>query len=219
MAQAAREYIDFGIVLFVFGFGLVALATITFQAFCIIWSPVAAVICGLTAHKRGLNVLRYAIFGAVCSMLLFVPWLYVLRRMRNEQKETKMLSFNYDALYIMWGVWILSNLSVVIFYMFWLAGVDISPSEWSWTYFLHEYLFWLINGVIPVIGALALIKSRNNAAEMGVVDGDSKDICNTAHSKLPEFVHIMPFAYFSANIVAVPVVFLVSVYLVMPIIW
>ena len=216
MAEALREYLDFGVVLLVFGFGLTALGILAFQAFCIIWAPFAALICGLAARKRGLNVLQCMFIGAIYSALLFVPWMYIIRRIRNEQETAGAFAFDYDILFIMWGIWAFTTVAFVTFMMFWVAGVDLPPAEWSWTYLSREYLVWLMNGSVPVIGAFVLISSRIGVGKKRAAE---EEICDVPDDECRKGVNIMPFAYFSANIIAVPITFLISVYVVIPIIW
>lgn len=48
------------------------------------WMPFAAVVTGLAAQRKGHSSLRYAIGGATLSMLLFVPWAYLMIRLLNR---------------------------------------------------------------------------------------------------------------------------------------
>jgi len=217
MAEVVREYIDFGVVLLVFGLGLIALAILAFQAFCIVWSPFAAVMCGRVARKRRLNILRYSIIGAIYSVLLFVPWMYIMQRMRHEHNTTEEFTFDYNLLYVMWGFWIFDIAAGVIFMMFWVAGADPIPAGWSWNYLSREYLVWLMQGAIPLTGALLWIISRKGTA--GRLAAESEETRNVGDDELANLLDIRPFAYFSANIIAVPVTFLISVFWVIPLIW
>ena len=64
LIQMGRESIDFGIVLLVFGVGIIALGLLLFQLFCVVWSPFAGMMCAPNTHRIGLSVRRYALAGA-----------------------------------------------------------------------------------------------------------------------------------------------------------
>ena len=51
---------------------------------CVAWTPFAALICARIAQRRGLNVKRPAVHGAIYSALLFLPWRHLTRQMRGE---------------------------------------------------------------------------------------------------------------------------------------
>ena len=79
----------------------------------LVWMPCAALICALTARSRGLSVTRYAIAGAVYSILLSLPWIYLWFRMRNRPLPFFIIVAGYVFLYV---TWIFAHLSVMIFF-------------------------------------------------------------------------------------------------------
>ena len=47
----------------------------------LLWSPIGAAICGGVARVRGIeNPLQYTSLGAVYSIMLLMPWFYLLLR-------------------------------------------------------------------------------------------------------------------------------------------
>ena len=63
---------------------LAAIAAFLAAALCIAWSPFAALICARIARRNGLSARRYAMYGAMYSALLFLPWRHLTRQMRGE---------------------------------------------------------------------------------------------------------------------------------------
>lgn len=68
----------------------------------VLWSPIAALICGGIARARGLSVSRYAAAGAVYSALLILPWLYLVVRMFNRSVPRFIVVAGYMVLYLGW---------------------------------------------------------------------------------------------------------------------
>ena len=68
----------------------------------VIWTPAATVICGVIAHKRGLNPIRYAMIGGVYSALLFFPWLYLLLRMLERRVPQTLIVVFYASVLLGW---------------------------------------------------------------------------------------------------------------------
>ena len=64
---------------------LVGLACLFAQALCLVWAPFAAILSALFAHRTDRSVWRYAIAGALASVFLFAPWVYLMRGLRNSR--------------------------------------------------------------------------------------------------------------------------------------
>ena len=63
-------YIFPPLMLFVLFLAIVFIGCLLFQAFCILWSPFAAIICAVDAHRGRMSVWRYAVAGGLCSIFL-----------------------------------------------------------------------------------------------------------------------------------------------------
>ena len=67
----------------VFGPALSLLIVVLAVLVGLVWAPFGALICRRIARSRGFNPRRYAIAGAVYPVLFFVPWVYLVMRMRG----------------------------------------------------------------------------------------------------------------------------------------
>lgn len=63
------------------------------------WMPFAAVVTGLAAQRKGHSLLRYAIGGATLSMLLFVPWVYLMIRLLNRSIPSFIVLVGFILIY------------------------------------------------------------------------------------------------------------------------
>ena len=63
------------------------------------WMPFAAVVTGLAAQRKGHSLLRYAIGGATLSMLLFVPWVYLMIRLLNRSIPSFIVMVGFILIY------------------------------------------------------------------------------------------------------------------------
>ena len=70
--------------------------------FGVLFVPLAVVLCAWTAHRRGMSVWHYAIAGAVCSILFFLPWIYLIFRMRGKSVSATLVRAGYIFLYSIW---------------------------------------------------------------------------------------------------------------------
>ena len=75
----------------------------------IVWAPFAAAICGKIARKRGLDPGDgYIKAGLSSSFWLFVPWIYLVSRMRGKPLPHTLVVAAYCMLFLMWmfGTWV-----------------------------------------------------------------------------------------------------------------
>ena len=73
-----------GATLLIFTLILFPLALLTMPALGLLWAPFAALVCSRAARARGLETRRYALAGAIYSILFFWPWVYLILRMYNK---------------------------------------------------------------------------------------------------------------------------------------
>ena len=76
-----------------------------------IWVRFGALTCFLVARSRGLAPLLYARWGAACSLLLILPWLYLLTRMCGRSVPQLLVVLSNIAVF---GIWFMSVVGNVI---------------------------------------------------------------------------------------------------------
>ncbi len=69
---------------------------------CVLWAPFASWICANSARKNDLDVRRYAVAGGVYSILLALPWVYLLTRMSGDRPSRLLVKWAYVLLYAAW---------------------------------------------------------------------------------------------------------------------
>lgn len=67
----------------------------------LLWFPFGALVCAREGRKSGRTV-RYALSGAVCSILFYIPWLFVHKSMQNQPIPRRNIILAYIFLYIAW---------------------------------------------------------------------------------------------------------------------
>ena len=70
--------------------------------FGLVWAPFAGLVCARAARARGLNPWRYAIVGAVYSALFFLPWIYLLSKIRAKPLRGHTIATGYLFVYGLW---------------------------------------------------------------------------------------------------------------------
>ena len=72
------------------------------QALGLPWAPFAAWVCARSARKKGLDVRRHAVAGALYSALLFWPWVYFILRMNGRNVPVVLIRLFYISVYASW---------------------------------------------------------------------------------------------------------------------
>ncbi len=67
-----------------------------------LWSPIAALICGIAARRRGLPALKYAAMGAGYSIMFFFPSVYLTLRMFDRSVPRRVAIIGYILHYAIW---------------------------------------------------------------------------------------------------------------------
>ena len=68
------------------------------------WTPFAAWICARSARKKGLDVRRHAVAGAMCSALMFLPWVYLILRMNCRNVPDTLVRLFYIGAFASWAL-------------------------------------------------------------------------------------------------------------------
>ena len=157
----------------------------------VIWSPFTAIICGMLSYKRGLNVIFYSIIGMIYSALFFLPWLYVVRRIRSEDTFTDSeIKSLYWTLFISWTGYLIFHIYVTIM---------IFSDAWSPEYLKTLALtFTLLSFVAFAVSIISIYrKNTTESAESHVSD----------KSLIPHISYILPLVYL---FIGIPVIWAIG---------
>ena len=187
-----------------FGIGtpLAVLALLLLIPLGIVWAPFAAVICGRIAHKRGLDLGdEYIKAGLASSFWLFVPWIYLVSRMRGKPLPHALVIAAYCVLFLLWmfGTWVPALVLSSIF--FWTDGDPFGPfNKLGEQYELSSAILTSAIAIaVPIIAlilwavSLRQIFRRYRNYRRGVV--------NASQSASIESVYLRPFKYTMATFV------------------
>lgn len=94
--------------------GLFVATVILIEVFCLAFAPIAGAICAVLARRKGLSVWRYTAAGTVYSALLFLPWVYLIQRMRGKRFQRIDIQTGYIAFYLLWALLIACNISFLV---------------------------------------------------------------------------------------------------------
>ena len=86
----------------------------------IIWSPIAALICGAMARRRGLPATRYALAACSYSAQFLIPWTYLSATLHGNPTNRQTSRIDYILIYTLWAVVSLGYIGV-------FAGAFIHP--------------------------------------------------------------------------------------------
>ena len=152
----------------------------------LLWSPIAAYTCARTARARGLNTRRYAITGAIYSILLFLPWVYLWSNLRNKPLSRKTITLGYILTYVLWLFGPIALVGTVIGTAF---DYERDP---AWTIILLVMLTMVVISVLHQVVAKSTVKSTH-----------SHSSGKHATDLLPALANIMPFVYAYIGIILV----------------
>ena len=107
-----------------------------------LWAPFGALICARIARKRGLNVWRYAGVGALYSILLFWPWVYLALRMNDKTLHRGLIVLFYVVVYFTW----LSAIGILIY------GGSYNHPGWAQVANLSNPWMWIGSSILTVAG-------------------------------------------------------------------
>lgn len=144
------------------------------------WAPVAALICGLMARSRGMSVRLYALAGGLYSMMLFLPWFYLVVRMSDRRSPQVMVKSAYVLAYL---GWVLGPIILSIFFL------SMKASGYEGFGPFYDSLFWdillLILNLGTLIGSLKWLQTSH--------ENFQKDPQVNSANSLPRVVYLMPF--------------------------
>ena len=68
----------------------------------VLLAPFAGLLCAWAARRRGLNTRYYGITGALCSILLFLPGIYLTVSLLGKSVSATLVRVGYSFLYFIW---------------------------------------------------------------------------------------------------------------------
>ena len=161
-------------------------ATVLWGVVSTMFSPFAAGICMWLARRRGLNVRRYGLIGAIYSAFFLFPWINLVTRLLGRRMPRTIAIAGYVVLYVGWLASLLSVFS--------LALMDYRNPDGSLDIFRSlGFVEAFIGAVAAVWSALALVNNRKRWEEF---PGD-----HTINSR--ELIYIAPFAFAFITVVIV----------------
>ena len=110
-----------------------------------LWMPFASLICARIAHKKGLSGWRYALAGALYSLLLFWPWVYLVARMNDKRVPRFFIGLFYFFVYVAWllgSIWLMIE---VISYQHVLGIPEVQLTYGAGTLVLISVVTWFMS--------------------------------------------------------------------------
>ena len=153
--------------------------------FGLVWAPFGALICRRIARSRGLNPRRYAIAGGVYPVLFFLPWVYLVRRMRGRSVSVVVVRNIYILLY---GAWLVLSIWSLSMFMY----VAIRTKDFRGA--LIEGLM-LILSILVFFGSLVMIDVVRKKAKYRTVGRPGESDESIPDDVLPHIAYMLPFAY------------------------
>ena len=144
-----------------------------------IWAPFGAAVCALIAWRRGLSPYRYAVAGAVCSALFFLPWVYLAARMLGWVVPKPLAVLPYVVLYASW-----LQGPAQFSYDMWDWGIDEAYPDALWLF------MWLAN-MITMIASLLMMTPIEKVNPFCRARRDAP-----LRDALPNPIYLLPFALF-----------------------
>ena len=177
--------------------GLFISCALLFQCACIVYAPFAA---WTTLRHSGETKLsrawRPVIAGAVSVVFLLGLWVYLEAKMKDEPFSVNAIRRGYLWLYTFWASVIFSNTAIVVvfFRAFRVGGL------WDNLSLIAPAIVPLLTGLpLWIISGLLLLYTQQNVSK-GTTGGTS--------ITLPSLVFVLPFASTSANVIVLPMIFL-----------
>ena len=168
--------------IFIFGPPIYSILWGIWILFSVVFSPFAAGICMWLALRRGLNVWRYGLIGAIYSVFSLLPWLYLVTRMSGRRMPRTIAIAGYVVLYFSWFTLLFTVYQTFIF-------LPLEPDvQEIWV----SSVFLSIAAIAAVGSALALISSHKRWEEL---PGDY-----TLNSR--DLVYIAPFTLAHVTLIA-----------------
>lgn len=116
---------------------------------CAAWAPFAALICAIISKRNGLSVWRFSLAGAILSVFLLLPWLYLILRMSGKQVPRFIYVLSYSAVYCIWWM---SSIAPLCFFSFF----ELSDSESSEFAFRSMFITGLLTWTVSLLNLISM---------------------------------------------------------------
>lgn len=154
-------------------------------------SPIAALTLAVKARRRGLDVRRHAIAGAIASALFFWPWIYLIFRIHDKRVSVFFIRLFFILFFVVWFLG-----PVCMFLILGLIGLINDKTE------LELYLGGAIYTSLGVMNLWTLIVAKRKLADL------SKIYDNQLDGIIPDMGYVRPLIYAFITISITAVVFL-----------
>lgn len=131
------------------GFVPVAFITVICMPISVFCAPIAGFVCARQARVRGLNSLYYGFVGALYSVFLLLPWIYLTLRLRGRRVPHSLIVNSYLFIYM---AWILCLLNAFVYAFFLSGSYSYPPNDPHWVAPLAFYA----GGALFVLSVFAL---------------------------------------------------------------
>ena len=125
-----------------------------FVVLCVAWAPFAALICAIISKKNGLSVWRFSLAGAILSVFLLLPWLYLIMRMSGKQIPRFIYVLSYLAVYCIW--WMSSIAPLCFFFYFESTDLESTDLESSGFAFRLMFITGLITWMVSLFNLISM---------------------------------------------------------------
>ena len=180
------------ILLGIYGFlgTLIFSVVFTVQVISAVLAPIAGAIYAWRSKGFGVSMSRRIKIGAACFACMVLPWLFLIRSDRNEAPPSPSMELPPRWVRIAWFVFVLSGPAPMIAGSFMNTGGE-TP---LWLLVCTPLI---VSAIIWTVWNRHLSRVQSGGAEMRTGDAETAPLQGNSQ--------VLPFAYFSATIVAIPV--------------
>ena len=180
------------ILLFIYGVvgTLIFSAVFTVQVISAVLAPIAGAIYAWRSKGFGISMSRRIKIGAACFACLVLPWLFLMRSGRNEAPPSPSTELPPRWVRITWFAFVLSGPAPMI------AG-SFMNTRGATPLWLLVCTPLAVSAIIWIVWNRHLSRVQSGGAEIRTGDAETAPLQGNSQ--------VLPFAYFSATIVAIPV--------------
>lgn len=126
---------------------------IGFVVLCVAWAPFAALTCAIISKRNGLSVWRFSLAGAILSVFLLLPWLYLILRMSGKNVPRFIYVLSYSAVYCIWWMSSIAPLCLLFF---------VDPSNFPFrSMFITGLITWMMS-LLKLVGTPRPVSLSDN---------------------------------------------------------
>ena len=173
-----------------------AFTTFLLLPMCLLWAPVGGFISVSQARRGGSDIwLYYGLVGALYSIALFVPWVYLTLRLSGKKVAPKIVKLGYVMIYATW--------TITLVFTFTLLLADLGDNLGSPLPALAIPAIWLIT-LIGVVAIPLSIRKLVQDSKANDHEGALQHSSNNYRHKPRDFLYLTPFVFAAVQLVAYP---------------